>query len=164
MHGRWGPHEKFGGAAVHGPRNRPFRAYMPRCKDRGFNYSQPLSIWWEEQWGTRPSRLKARRPTARHEATASSTTMTLAPGAGVVPQTRDGLDQVWLWRRRVSRRGFDEDASVVGVAQSEHSTTTATTKSLAHGSLRAHIGRSRIVSNLSTPHNCVEGIEACCIG
>ncbi|KAL5660808.1 hypothetical protein ACJX0J_027933, partial [Zea mays] len=40
--------------------------------------SQPLSIWWEEQWSIRPSRLQARRPTRRRGAAASSTTTTLA--------------------------------------------------------------------------------------
>jgi hypothetical protein len=75
-----------------------------------FNCSQPLSIWWEEQWSTRPRRLQARQSTMRRGAAASSTTL-----ARVLAQPL--------------RRGSDADASGVGVARSKHSTTTVTTSS-----------------------------------
>jgi hypothetical protein len=73
---------------------------------------------------TLPSSTTAKRPAATRAGVLQPN-----PGAGAAPPAKHGLNQARLWRRHVSQRGSDADASGVGVARSGHTTTTATTSS-----------------------------------
>jgi hypothetical protein len=73
---------------------------------------------------TPPSSTTAKRPAATRAGV-----LQLNSGAGAAPPAKHGLNQARLWRRHVSRRGSDADASGVCVARSGHNTTTATISS-----------------------------------